>query len=85
MQIISVTVHCNALFSATKVQSGPGVGKCCAPNVYLVCRTFASDDCMTTPVIWNNCNPKYNFTQASNICFLPFLDSNKGWFPLGVD
>ncbi|XP_076810068.1 C2 domain-containing protein 3-like isoform X2 [Clavelina lepadiformis] len=58
---------------ATRVQCGLGMGKLCTPNVYLVCRTFASDDVTKTGVVWNTSNPKFDFSQVSPVKIDPGL------------
>nr|CAB3226785.1 C2 domain-containing protein 3 [Phallusia mammillata] len=48
---------------ATKPPGTSSSTKCNFPSVYLICRTFASDEACKTPVVWNTSNPKFNFFQ----------------------
>uniref|UniRef100_F7AQD6 C2 domain-containing protein n=1 Tax=Ciona intestinalis TaxID=7719 RepID=F7AQD6_CIOIN len=45
----------------------PDMSRNIDPNVYLVCRAFASDEPSKTGVVWNTSNPKFDFNLVTPV------------------
>nr|XP_018673314.1 C2 domain-containing protein 3 isoform X1 [Ciona intestinalis] len=52
---------------ATRVTCGADMSRNIDPNVYLVCRAFASDEPSKTGVVWNTSNPKFDFNLVTPV------------------
>jgi len=53
-------------FVAAARIEGDGCTRCFTPNVYLICRNFATenDDVSVTNTVWSNHNPSFCYSEV---------------------